>query len=95
MRWSALAGIIRRRPVTAKDRMMQHDRANEAWVNGSLRLAFENSPDAILLLDSILHQMSDGVIVADKLVADLRPLPARSGDAFPAGRTTTRTIDSW
>jgi PAS domain-containing protein len=46
--------------------MMQHDRANEAWVNGSLRLAFENSPDAILLLDSILHQMSDAVIVADK-----------------------------
>ena len=66
MRWSALAGIIRRRPVTAKDRMMQHDRAKEAWVNGSLRLAFENSPDAILLLDSILHQMSDAVIVADK-----------------------------
>jgi PAS domain S-box-containing protein len=66
MRWSALAGIIRRRPVTAKDRMMQHDRANEAWVNGSLRLPFENSPDAILLLDSILHHMSDGVIVADK-----------------------------
>ena len=66
MRWSALAGINRRRPVTAKDRMMQHDRANEAWVNGSLRLGFENSPDAILLLDSILHQMSDAVIVADK-----------------------------
>ncbi len=46
--------------------MMQQKRASEAWVNGSLRLAFENSPDAILLLDSILHQMSDAVIVADK-----------------------------
>ena len=45
--------------------MMQHDRVNEAWVNGSLRLAFENSPDAILLLESILHQMSDAVILAD------------------------------
>jgi hypothetical protein len=46
--------------------MMQQKRASEAWVSGSLRLAFENSPDAILLLDSILHQMSDAVIVADK-----------------------------
>jgi PAS domain S-box-containing protein len=46
--------------------MMQHDRAKESWVDGSLRLAFENSPAAILLLESILHQISDAVIVADK-----------------------------
>ena len=46
--------------------MMQHDRANEASVIGPLRLSFENSRDAILLLESILHQMSDAVIVADK-----------------------------
>ena len=45
---------------------MQHDRANEASVIGPLRLSFENSRDAILLLESILHQMSDAVIVADK-----------------------------
>ena len=52
--------------VNTKDRMMQQKRASEASVNGSLRLAFKNSPDAILLLDSILNQMSDAVIVADK-----------------------------
>ena len=65
MRLSAFVEI-RQRPVTAKDRMMQHDRAKEAWVDGSLRLAFENSPAASLLLESILHQMSEAVIVADK-----------------------------
>lgn len=45
---------------------MQQDRANAARAKESLRLVYDNSPDAILLLDSILHHMGEAVIVADK-----------------------------
>lgn len=73
--------------------MMQHDRANEAWVNGSLRLPLENSPDAILLLDSILHQMSDAVIVADKQYRFIVFNPAAER-MFGVGATTVKA-EGW
>src|SRR5215510_11272110 len=73
--------------------MMQHDRANEAWVNGPLRPSFDNSRDAILLLESILHQMSDAVIVADKEHHFLIFNPAAER-MFGIGATDTRA-ESW
>ncbi|HEU4770280.1 MAG TPA: ATP-binding protein [Pyrinomonadaceae bacterium] len=45
---------------------MQPERANEVLNDRLLRLAFDHAPDAVSLLESILHNMSDGVIVADK-----------------------------
>ena len=73
--------------------MMQHDRANEAWVNGPLRLSLDNSPDAILLLESILRQMSDAVIVADTEYRFLIFNPAAER-MFGVGATDTRA-ESW
>ncbi|HEU4714970.1 MAG TPA: ATP-binding protein [Pyrinomonadaceae bacterium] len=45
---------------------MQPERANELLSDRALRLAFDNAPDAISLLESILHHMSDAVVVGDK-----------------------------
>lgn len=45
---------------------MQPERANELLSDRALRLAFDHAPDAVSLLESILHHMSDAVVVADR-----------------------------
>lgn len=44
---------------------MQHGGANQVSKDRALGLVSEHGPDAILVLESILHQMSEAVIVAD------------------------------
>src|SRR5215472_18105779 len=37
--------------ATAAAANVTHDRADQVWLEGALRLVFENSPDAALLID--------------------------------------------
>jgi PAS domain-containing protein len=59
----------------------------------SLRLVYDNSPDAILLLDSILHHMGEAVIVADKQYR-FQIFNAAAERMFGAGAIETRA-EGW
>ncbi|HKR21104.1 MAG TPA: ATP-binding protein [Pyrinomonadaceae bacterium] len=72
---------------------MQPERANEIPSDGTLRLAFDHAPDAVSLLESILHHMSDAVVVADKESRFLVFNPAAER-MFGLGATATQA-EGW
>ena len=72
---------------------MQPERANELLNDRLLRLAFDHAPDAISLLESILHYMSDAVIVADRQHRFLVFNPAAER-MFGVGASETQT-EGW